>query len=138
MLGRVSRVLSLIVLASVAAVVGIAAPAFADSGGGCSTTNGVSVCISVASGTSNPLLLDFYVNGNGLGECYADLAIIYNNTSNPPSHYLVSNIHLTHSGHYGAWAETKAIGSGQGKTLLLLKNCSLTGLYVAYSPNQSW
>jgi hypothetical protein len=43
------------------AAVGSATPAYADYGGGCKWTFNAQVCISVQSGTTNPLYFDYYI-----------------------------------------------------------------------------
>lgn len=139
MFKRTVRIVALMVMATSAAVVGLAGPSFADSGGGCTITNNVSVCISVRSGTTNPLLPDFYLNNSGRGECYATPAIIYNDSSNSPSHNLTSApIKLISYGHYGPWSETKALSSGRARLRLTLMDCNKSVLYVAYSPEEMW
>src|SRR4051812_37808050 len=69
--GKLLR-LGAVSLAVAAAGVAVgAAPAAADSGGGCSQTGNASVCISVRSGTTGPLIADYYLDVRSRGESRA-------------------------------------------------------------------
>jgi hypothetical protein len=140
MFKRVTGVVALTVLATTMAVTGITGPAFADTGGGCGEWyENVKACISVKSGTTNPLLLDFYVRGFSKGECLAEVIVVYNNSHSAPTERKAWPVSLNRTGRFGPWSEPKAVSHGMAKTLVTVFDCSGSRvLYHVYSPNQTW
>jgi hypothetical protein len=139
MFKRATSAIALALLATTMAVTGVTSPALADSGGGCGAWyQNVRACISVASGTTNPLLLDFYVRGFSNGECKADVYVIYNNSHAAPTKLKAWPVWLTRTGRFGPWSEPKAVTHGQAKTLVTVYDCNNRVLYVVYGPNQTW
>jgi hypothetical protein len=133
------RAVAVLVVAA-AAVLGLAAPASADSGGGCRTSaqnSYVKVCISVRSGTTNPLWADFYIDRAGRGERLTN-TYINGGCSNGVffGHFVGSwTVGGTHSPQ---WSYTKPCASGNAYTHTAFYNSSGVFIYSSDSPKQYW
>lgn len=100
------------------------------SGGGCRNTRAIGSCISFRSGTTNPLLSDFYFNyWDG---CQAKLWMVING-----SYVYKYHVVLDHLGHYPI-AQYTVSGRGSAYTHVEVYNCSGGYMYSANSPYQYW
>lgn len=117
-------------------VTAVATPASADSGGGCATKENARPCISVASGTTDPLLADFYISDFRHGEYYYRLWIYVNGAAYPKAGYT----RLDHTGHYPSWRYTQPKGSnfGSAYTYVEFYNANMGRVFFASSPTQTW
>ncbi|MFI6239454.1 hypothetical protein ACIBEF_06210 [Micromonospora sp. NPDC050795] len=128
-----------IVLVLATAALAPSAPASADSGGGCRNYGAYSnpyVCISVRSGTTNPLIGDFYLNSTPSGERTANIQIIAwcgNSATftNPYWWTIVPN-------HSPQIAMNKPCSSGYAYTRAAFYNASNSYMYTATSLTQYW
>ncbi|MGW3853353.1 hypothetical protein [Micromonospora arida] len=129
-----------IVLVLATAALALSAPAAADSGGGCRNHGSYSnpyVCISVRSGTTNPLIGDFYLNSTPSGERRANIQIIawcggsIAAISDPYWWTIVPN----HSPTVGL---NKPCSSGYARTNVNFYNVNNSFMYTATSPYQYW
>jgi hypothetical protein len=128
-------------LAVTAALLVPSAPALADTGGGCQNSHTYSnpyTCVSVSSGTTNPLRGDAYLNNRYYGETYAYV-------------HVYIQCHST-----GAWYHAGGVywnlNNTHSPVVPLNKPCATNGhgytyveyytpsgyLYPSFSPNQYW
>jgi len=120
----------------------VATPAFADSGGGCRNDAShpqARVCISVHSGTTDPLWSDSYINSRPLGE-YRILTYVdgYCPNTGPFAVYL-GNWVISGGTHSPAYPFYKPCSSsGFAYTVTEYYNSSWAYLYTAFSPTQNW
>ncbi|GIE46897.1 hypothetical protein Ani05nite_04310 [Amorphoplanes nipponensis] len=127
-------------LAVAAGVLSVGAPASADSGGGCrraSQNTAVSVCISVRSGTWNPLWADFYVDGTSQGESRTKTYINVSCSNGAFYGHFAGNWDISGT-HSPQWSYSKPCSSGYGYTHTVFYNSSGNFIYSADSPNQYW
>jgi len=127
-------------LAVAAGVLGVGTPASADSGGGCqraSQNSFVSLCISVRSGTSNPLWADFYVDRASQGESLTKTYINVSCSNGTFYGHFAGNWNINGT-HSPQWSYTKPCSSGHGYTHTVFYNSSGNFIYSADSPNQYW
>jgi hypothetical protein len=133
---RFLRLCAVSLVVMTAAVAVGATPAAADSGGGCKTTVNAYVCISVRTGTTGPLIADYYIDVKSRGEwrgiayveqggtgdgCYNDFQVgVWNNVG----------------GHSPVYTRGKVCHSA--RTIVDFYNSSGGFLYSAYSPTQYW
>jgi hypothetical protein len=126
-------------LALTAAMLVPAAPALADTGGGCQQLGRYSnpwVCISVAAGTTNPLRGDAYLNNRLYNETYADVYVRIR-CSDGGWHYSAParwNLSFTHS---PVVTMNKPCAHGYAYTHVEFFTSS-GFLYPSFSPNQNW
>lgn len=132
---RWHRLLAVTLVSAVLAATG-ATPASADSGGGCQTKENARPCISVASGTTDPLLADFYISDFRHGEYYFSLWIYINGAPHPKA----NKLRLDHIGHYPAWRYTQLKGftHGSAYTYVEFYNSSQARVFFASSYTQTW
>jgi hypothetical protein len=99
-------------------------------GGGCQSARSIAACISFASGTTNPLLGDFYYNYFEPEAAYAKVAIVVNGTT---WHKYTTN--LDHRGAYPV-ARHYVGGRGAAYTVVRVYDGYSRLLFVSASPNQ--
>ncbi|MBB5866870.1 hypothetical protein F4553_000249 [Allocatelliglobosispora scoriae] len=120
------------------------APAQADTGGGCASGSNSSVCISVTSGTTNPLKSDYYLSSTSLGEYSADVYLVYTYSSGPCTSINGTNssfkgtVAPVWTGHSPVYSTTKPAGANCGRTHVIFRNSSGSWIYDNYSPWQRW
>jgi hypothetical protein len=121
---------------SVVLLTATATSALADSGGGCATVENARPCISVASGTTDPLLADFYISDFRHGEFYYRLWIYINGAAFPKADYT----RVDHIGHYPSWRYTqnKGFTHGSAYTYVEFYNSGFGRVFSASSPTQTW
>ncbi|WP_406070489.1 hypothetical protein [Micromonospora sp. NBC_01638] len=137
MLGKLARVGAIVLTTAAAALAPV--PASADSGGGCRNYGAFSnpyVCISVRSGTTNPLIGDFYLNSTPSGERTANIQIVAwcgNSATftNPYWWTIVPN-------HSPQIAMNKPCASGYAYTRAAFYNANNAHMYTATSLTQYW
>jgi hypothetical protein len=134
-MSRIARRLHLALATAIAiAIVASATPAYADSGGGCAWTNNSQVCISVHSGTTNPLYFDYYVypGSEYLGDasvewlCGGSYSYTYLGQWSPTW------------GHSPVYSRYKKAGYDRARTFVHFFSGSGVYLYTGYSPWQYW
>jgi hypothetical protein len=127
-LGAVSLMLA------AAGIVASAAPAAADSGGGCKLTVRANVCISVHSGTTNPLYFDYYVTP--YNEWGGDASVEWLCGGSYAYDYL--GWWAPVNGHSPVYSRTKQAGCNSARTFVHIYASGYNYLYTAYSPWQYW
>jgi hypothetical protein len=126
-----ARLATLIIAASSVAVFSTPLSASAASGGGCRDVGNIRSCISFRSGTTNPLLGDFYVIGHG-NESRGCL------TLNIRGFPFEGNCYpLAYHGHYGPKSQTIS-GTGNAFTSVRVYDSGGVYLYTADSWVQYW
>jgi len=121
-----------------------AAPAEADTGGGCTSGYNNMVCISVWSGTTNPLRSDYYLYSFTRGEYKAEVWLLHkygasncNNVVPAPGIELAEVVPVT-VGHSTVYTINKPPGSNCAKTQVIFYNNLGNWIYDNHSPWQRW
>jgi len=133
---RLCTVLLTLVTAS---VVGTAA-AHADTGGGCQTTSNAYVCISVRTGTIDPLIADYYIDNPNRGEYFGTLWVQFKSPSGQyfdmPDTPLGGFTEWPVGGHSPVFKQSKISCCFQARTKVIFRNSAGQEIYRAFSPWQ--
>jgi hypothetical protein len=124
-------------LAAATAIVVGAVPAAADSGGGCRQTNNAYVCISVRTGTTGPLIADYYINVKSRGE-YKGIAYVEQGGTAGDSCYndWQVGVWFLVGGHSPVYERGKVCRSA--RTVVEFYDINNRFIYSAVSPRQYW
>ena len=149
-MARVLRRTLTLMLAVVTIGVVAPAPAFADIGGGCRNVVNIRTCISVASGTTNPLKSDYYIDVRSNGEYRGELYVVFTNTTSNTGHvqgdcdrgaardFVFKGSWAPVAGHSPVYSTTKMAGRNCAYTYVALYNRSGQFIYSGASWWQRW
>jgi hypothetical protein len=119
-------------------------PTYADTGGGCASVPNNQVCISVWSGTTNPLRSDYYLFSFTRGEYRAEVSLVHNYSPGTCSAFnglsvipKGTDVPVT-VGHSPVYTTIKPAGSNCAKTHVIFYNNLGSWIYDNYSPWQRW
>ena len=119
-----------------AGVVGTGA-AHADTGGGCKQTLNAYVCISVRSGTIDPLIADYYIDNLNRGEYFGTLWVQFKSPSGQYFDIPLGGFTEWPVGGHSSVVEVHKISCCfQGRTKVLFEDRNRHDLYYAFSPWQ--
>lgn len=119
-------------------------PAFADTGGGCWDNAHDGTCISVRSGTTNPLVSDYYLHTLANGEYKAEVYVLYNYSSGPCTQENGANsiykgtVSPVWIGHSPVFTTNKPSGANCARTHVIYRKSSGTWITDNYSPWERW
>ena len=127
-----------VVLGVLTAVTSGAAPAMADTGGGCAQASNAYVCISVRSGTTNPLISDYYIDTQSRGEYFGDTFVNFKNTQTGANGIVSKGTWYPVRGHSPVYTQNKISGYNCARTQVVFSNAADVSIYSAFSPWQCW